>query len=340
MIRGLSLPALANSPSVLERLLELLGPGHQDGGVIAGDIPELAGVADAENLRLQQVFERPVVVLQPELAQPEKRERGAVLRRQPHHPAERFGSLCEVVDRVVRRPLVPVALDVIGLDLDRLLVRRNRVFPPLRLPRLGTGLDEPIEFRAVGSRCAVFTGAGFFAAGAGAWGAVFPVTAEACAAPVRHRAAQRRQRRPSRSSKPENCERARSSAGPFGRRGTGPAASLLGLHLGVQPIDDHPLAIGIVFSLEPVVAGGELDVDFDRIRGVFRDPLEHGDRLLDLPGLQTEACQQLARGQIVRPDGRRALQVGRGLANRCAPFRMFPSCRLASKSLLFNPSSG
>ena len=99
------------------------------------------------NARLQQVLERPVVFLQPELAQAEEGVGGAVLRRQADDLAEGLLAAREVILGVVRRALIPVALDVAGLHLDQLGVEPDRLFPSLRLPCVGGRLQEFLEFR-------------------------------------------------------------------------------------------------------------------------------------------------------------------------------------------------
>ena len=129
----------------LERLLVLLRPAHEDGRVVAGDASEIGHVADAVDPRLQQVLQRAVVFLEPELAQAEEGVGGAVLRGQAGDLAEGLLAAREVVLRVVRRALIPVALDVVGLQLHELRVEPDRLIPSLRLPRVGGGFQELLE---------------------------------------------------------------------------------------------------------------------------------------------------------------------------------------------------
>ena len=130
--RGLSSPSLANSPSVSSACSYCSMPRHQDGRVIPGDAAEVRHVADAEDARLQQVLQRAVVVLERELAQAEERLRRAVLRREARDGPELVAALGELLERVVGRALVPVALDVGGLQLHGLRVERDRLVPLLR----------------------------------------------------------------------------------------------------------------------------------------------------------------------------------------------------------------
>ena len=129
----------------LERLLVLLDPRHQDRGVKARDAPELFGVSDAEHTRLQQVLQRPVVLLQAELAQAEKGIGGAVPGREPHDFAKRVAAMRLVVERVVRSALIPIAFDVVRLELDRFAVQLDGLFPALPLARFGRRFHQPIE---------------------------------------------------------------------------------------------------------------------------------------------------------------------------------------------------
>ena len=130
--RGLSFPSAANSPSVSSACSNCSVRVMSMRRVIAGGPAELGHVADPESTRLKQVLERPVVLLQPELAQPQKRVGGAVLRRQRDHAPERVAALRVIVERVVGRALIPEALHVIGLQLDRLGRRARRRRPTAR----------------------------------------------------------------------------------------------------------------------------------------------------------------------------------------------------------------
>ena len=131
--RGLSLPSAANSPSVSRACSNCSAARHQERRVIAGGPTELGHVADPERARLEQVLERPVVLLQPEFAQPEKRVGGAVLRREAKHAPERVAALRVIVERVVGRALIPEALHVVGLQFDR-LARRAQSRRPIARP--------------------------------------------------------------------------------------------------------------------------------------------------------------------------------------------------------------
>ena len=91
------------------------------------------------------MLQRAVVVLEAELAQTEERERAAVLRRQAGHAPERVAAFGKFLERVIRRALVPVALDEVGPELHRLGVERDRVFPPLGTSRLNGSLNNLIE---------------------------------------------------------------------------------------------------------------------------------------------------------------------------------------------------
>ena len=64
----LSSPSLANPSEGPERLLDPPTWRHQHRGMVAGDAAEIPRVADPQKARLQQVLQRPVVVLEPESA--------------------------------------------------------------------------------------------------------------------------------------------------------------------------------------------------------------------------------------------------------------------------------
>ena len=98
--------------------------------------------------------------------------------------------------------------------------------------------------------------------------------------------------------------------------------------------DDPLLALGVFGPFEAVVGGRELDVHFDEVGRLLRDALEHGDGLVHLAGLQPQLGEQLSRGQVLRTDRRRALEIGGRLGEPLDALRMFPSWRLASKSLM------
>jgi hypothetical protein len=102
------------------------------------------------NARLQQVLHRLVVFLQAIFAEAEKGERRAVLWRKPRDFPELVSALGELVERVIRRALIPVAFYILRPELHRLRVERDRVVPPLGLPRLVGVRDDLVELRACG----------------------------------------------------------------------------------------------------------------------------------------------------------------------------------------------
>jgi hypothetical protein len=130
----------------LQRLLELFDPVHQDGRVVPGDSSQIGHVADTVDARLQQVLKRPVVFLEPELAEAEKRVGGAVRRGQAGDLAESFLAVREVILRVIPRAQIPVAFDVVRLDLDHFGVERDRLIPSLGLACVGRRFQKLIEF--------------------------------------------------------------------------------------------------------------------------------------------------------------------------------------------------
>ncbi len=82
MTRGLSSPSLANSPSVSSACSYCSIRVIRIAAWYRDDVPEILDVADPEDPRLQQVLERAVVLLQPELAQAEEGVGRSVLRRE------------------------------------------------------------------------------------------------------------------------------------------------------------------------------------------------------------------------------------------------------------------
>src|SRR4030095_5103957 len=85
-----------------------------------------------------------------ELTQAEKGVAAAVLGRQAHYFPEHVAAFGELVERVVGRPLIPEAFDVVGLDLHGSGIEVDGVFPPFGLPGLGGSLDELVELGARG----------------------------------------------------------------------------------------------------------------------------------------------------------------------------------------------
>ena len=114
--------------------------------MVPRDAAKLRHVADAKDARLEQVLERAVVVLQAELAQAEKCVAGAVLRRERDHLPERVAASRIVVERVVRRAVIPVAFDVAGLELDRFGVEVDGLRPSFGQACLGGGFHDLVEF--------------------------------------------------------------------------------------------------------------------------------------------------------------------------------------------------
>src|SRR5918994_1222375 len=98
------------------------------------------------------MLKRAVIILQRELAQSEKRMGGAVLRRQLDELSEGGLAVPEVVERIVRGALVPVALDVVRLQLHELSVQPDGLFPAFCLARFGRGFEQRVKTRATRGR--------------------------------------------------------------------------------------------------------------------------------------------------------------------------------------------
>ena len=205
------------------------------------------------------MLERPVVVLQPELAQPEKCVCGAVLGRQAHDLAKSFRRPGVVVEGVVGGPLIPIAFNVIGLDPDRPGIQGDGIFPAFRLAGLGAGLDEAVELGCCAPQ------ASSVRRPRGRRLRCLPLCGRRRRGRLRREDRRRGSAKPRRSATPvvRFSRTSSASQGAFTGRGL-PAArlrsSLLCLRLGVQPVDDLPLTLRIVLALQTVVRGRQLDV--------------------------------------------------------------------------------
>ena len=116
-------------------------------GVIARYADKVPSVANADMRDLSRCRSGMVIFLDAELAEPEERERRAILRRQTNDLAELVAAFGEFVERVIRCALVPVAFDVCRLELDRFRIERDGLVPLIRLASLGRRRHEPVEFR-------------------------------------------------------------------------------------------------------------------------------------------------------------------------------------------------
>ena len=130
-----------------QRLIELRGAGEEDAGVVARDVEHVPAAGDGQLAGLEQILERRVEVLQPELAQTLEGPGRPVLGMAGDHLAERVSGFGEAIDLVEGGAQIPVPLIPRRLDCERLLVEVDRAIELLGVAGLSGFEDQRIELR-------------------------------------------------------------------------------------------------------------------------------------------------------------------------------------------------
>ena len=257
--RGLSSPSPANSPSVSSACSYCSMRVIRHRRMIASDAAEILRVADSEDPRLQQMLQRPVVFLQAELAQTQKRDTPRRSSAQGAPPCETHRGTAGSC----RASSTPCP--------DTSSPRRTRASASAAFAYRSIASSHRCAWRASVAACSSRSNSALVDRCRCRRALQQPAASRAAETPVcppaRCRLHGRDQRSPARG-------RSRAIRLPARLRHLDRPARLfaaaLRLRLGIQAIDDRTLPVRIVLPLQPVVSGRELHVRFDEIGRLLR----------------------------------------------------------------------